>query len=137
MMRRLIELYKKWCGKTPVIGRLQGSGSNRQYFRLTDDTGQSVIGVIGTDREENEAFIYLTGHFTRRRLSVPHIIAVSDDRMCYLQTDLGHLSLYDAIAGGRNSGGRYTLEEKRLLVNTIRALPDIQIRGARELDFSH
>lgn len=137
-MNRLVELYKKCCGENPVIGRLQGSGSNRQYFRLTgSDTTKSVIGVIGTSREENEAFLYLTEHFTRLKLSVPHIIAVSDDRMCYLQTDLGKLSLYDAIAGGRSAGGRYTLEERRLLLNTIRELPDIQVRGARELDFSH
>lgn len=136
-MERLIELYKKWGGEEPTISKLQAAGSNRQYYRLTNSKGENVIGVIGTSREENEAFIYLTRHFTQRRLPVPEILAVSGDSMRYLQTDLGTVSLYDAISGGRNAGGRYTLAEKQLLVNTIRELPNIQIRGARELDFSH
>ena len=55
----------------------------------------------------------------------------------YLQTDLGTVSLFDAIRGGREAGGRYTLKEQELLKRTIRELPNIQMRGARELDFSN
>lgn len=104
---------------------------------MTSPHGENVVGVIGTSRDENNAFIYLTRHFTRRQLNVPRIIAVSDDAMRYLQTDLGSLSLYDAIGGGRKAGGRYNVKERALLVSTIRELPNIQIRGARGLDFSH
>lgn len=137
-MERLIELYKNTYDCQPVIESIEGAGSNRQYYRLKNGkSGETVIGVVGTSRDENEAFIHLTRHFTLRKLPVPKIIAVSDDRMRYLQTDLGHTSLYEAIAGGRNAGGRYTLKERKLLVDTIRELPNIQIRGARELDFSH
>ena len=137
-MEHLIELYESVYNRPPVIEKIEGAGSNRQYFRLKDgENGETVIGVVGTSRDENEAFIHLTRHFTLRKLPVPKIIAVSDDRMRYLQTDLGHTSLYEAIAGGRNAGGRYTLNERKLLVDTIRELPNIQIRGARELDFSH
>ena len=74
-----------------------------------------MIGVIGTSREENHAFIYLARHFEKRQLPVPHIHAVSDDEMRYLQSDLGNTSLYDAIKGGREAGGRYNLQEKELL----------------------
>ena len=56
--------------------------------------------------------------------------------MRYLQTDLGTVSLFDAIRGGREAGGRYTLAEQELLKRTIRQLPNIQLRGARGLDFS-
>jgi len=117
--------------------KLAGAGSNRQYFRMTDDKGQSVIGCIGTSREENHAFIYLARHFTKRQLPVPEVLAVSDDELRYLQTDLGQVSLFDAIRGGREAGGRYTLKEQALLKQTIRELPNIQLRGARELDFSN
>ena len=47
------------------------------------------------------------------------------------------MSLFDAIRGGREAGGRYTLKEQELLRRTIRELPNMQIRGARELDFSN
>ena len=137
-MQHLIELYKQWKGGEPAhIHQLTGAGSNRSYYRLTDQEGQTVIGVIGTSRDENHAFLYLTEHFNRRKLPVPQILAASDDQLRYLQTDLGSVSLFDAVRGGREAGGRYTLKEQELLRRTIRELPNIQMRGARGLDFSN
>lgn len=115
--------------------QLPGAGSNRKYYRLTDDRGETVIGVGGTSREENEAFVGLARHFASKQLPVPHILAVSADSMCYLQTDLGHRSLYDALAEGRKRGGAYSEKEKELLRRTIEALPRIQYKGAEGLDF--
>ena len=115
--------------------QLPGAGSNRKYYRLTDDRGETVIGVGGTSREENKAFVGLARHFASKQLPVPHILAVSADSMCYLQTDLGHRSLYDALAEGRKRGGAYSEKEKELLRRTIEALPRIQYEGAEGLDF--
>lgn len=130
-------LYEQWKGKAPVqTERLAGAGSNREYYRMTDGEGQSVIGCIGTSRDENHAFVCLTKHFTRRQLPVPQILAVSNDELRYLQTDLGDQSLFDALRVGREAGGRYTQQERALLVKTIRELPNIQMRGARGLDWS-
>lgn len=136
-MERLQELYHQWAGHaaescTPIAA----AGSNRQYYRLADSDGRTVVGVVGTSREENRAFVYLARHFTRRKLPVPQVLAVSHDETRYLQTDLGTLSLYDALSGGRKAGGRYNSRERQLLTAAIRALPEIQWRGARELDFS-
>ena len=137
-MQQLLELYKEWKGSEPAaVQQLPGAGSNRVYYRLTDNEGQSVVGCIGTSRDETHAFIYLSRHFTKRQLPVPQVLAVSSDETRYLQTDLGSVSLFDAIRGGREAGGRYTLKEQQLLKRTIRELPNIQLRGARELDFSH
>ena len=137
-MEKLLELYKLWKGAEPLTTeKLPGAGSNRQYYRMTDDEGRSIIGCIGTSRDENHAFVYLARHFTRRQLPVPEVLAVSSDELRYLQTDLGSVSLFDAISGGREAGGRYTLKEQELLKQTIRQLPNMQLRGARELDFSH
>ena len=69
--------------------------------------------------------------------NVPQVLAVSDDGLRYLQTDLGSISLFDAVRGGREAGGRYNLEEQELLKRTIRQLPNIQIRGARGLDWQN
>ena len=137
-MQKLVELYKKWSGEEPQnVQQLTAGGSNREYYRLTSSEGKNVIGCVGTSRDENHAFVYLSRHFTKRQLPVPQILAVSDDELRYLQTDLGAVSLFDAIRGGREAGGRYTLKEQELLKRTIRELPNMQLRGARELDFTN
>lgn len=137
-MERLLELYRQWSGAEPAATEtLPGAGSNRKYVRLVSSDGSSVIGCIGTSRDENHAFIYLSRHFNKRKLPVPQVLAATDDELRYLQTDLGTLSLFDAIRGGREAGGRYTLSEQELLKRTIRELPNIQIRGAHGLDFSN
>ena len=136
-MEKLLALYQSWRGESPLkIDSLPGAGSNRSYYRITGTDGRTVIGVVGTSRDENHAFIYLTHHFNTRMLPVPEILAVSDDEVRYLQTDLGSTSLFDALRGGREAGGRYTQKERQLLVETIRELPNVQMRGARGLDWS-
>ena len=120
-MQELKELYKEWCGKEPVQAeRLPGAGSNREYYRMTGEDGHTVIGCKGTSREENHAFVCLAKHFMKRKLPVPRVLAVSNDEMRYLQDDLGDRSLFDAIKGGRDAGGRYTVKERELLRRTIR-----------------
>ena len=136
-MEKLLELYKRWSGAEPATTeKLPGAGSNREYYRFRAADGSSVIGCIGTSRDENHAFICLARHFTKRQLPVPQVLAATDDELRYLQQDLGSVSLFDAIRGGREAGGRYTLKEQELLKQTIRQLPNIQMRGARGLDFS-
>ncbi len=137
-MQKLIALYQQWSGAEPQdVVRLTSAGSNREYYRMTDAQGKSVVGCVGTSRDENHAFIYLSRHFTDCHLPVPQILAVSDDERRYIQTDLGSISLFDAIRGGREAGGRYTLKEQELLKRTIRVLPTIQLNGAKDLDFSN
>lgn len=137
-MDKLVELYTEWAGAEPAgVEKLPVQGSNRAYYRLTDADGMSVVGCVGTSRDENHAFIYLARHFAKRRIPVPKLLAVSGDELSYLQEDLGKQSLFDAIRGGREAGGRYNQREKRLLVSAIRELPNIQLRGARGLDWSN
>ena len=88
-MNQLISLFKDVTNLSkPHVEALPTSGSNRKYYRLTKDN-ISLIGVNGESVEENNAFIYLAQHFHRNNLNVPKVIAVSDDRMSYLQQDLG------------------------------------------------
>ncbi len=136
-MLKLKELYTQWKGVEPArMEKLPGAGSNREYYRMADEKGHTVIGCIGTSSEENHAFLCIARHFTKRKLPVPKVLAQSEDEICYIQQDLGDHTLFEAIKGGRDAGGRYTLKEKELLKKTIRELPNIQVRGARGLDFS-
>ena len=137
MSNRLKKLYEQWAGKQPThIVRMAGAGSNREYYRIASEEGESVIGVIGTSKEENHAFIMLTRHFADAALPVPKVLGVGDDEMCYLLTDLGDMALFDALAAGRKAGGNYNEAEVELLKRAMRLLPKIQVAGARNLDFS-
>ncbi|MBQ7684666.1 MAG: phosphotransferase, partial [Bacteroidaceae bacterium] len=135
------ELKKLFREKTALdvvaCDLIPGAGSNRQYYRLRGSDGSTLIGVVGTSRDENHAFCYLSQHFTECRLPVPAIVAQSSDGLRYLQTDLGDRSLFETLRAGREAGGRYNQHERMLLHRTIALLPDMQIKGARGLDFSN
>ena len=136
-MQQLIDLYKEWKGEAPSdVVLLPGAGSNRVYYRLRSSEGETVIGVVGTSQEENDAFVYLSAHFESKGLPVPHVYVLSSDGLRYLQQDLGTTSLFDAIANGRQHHGDYQEDEVALLRRTIRLLPLIQVHGAEGLDFN-
>ena len=115
---------------------LTASGSNRRYYRIeSDDNTASVIGVQGTSRDENHAFLYMAEHFKQKGLNVPKVLAVSDDEMNYVQQDLGNVLLFDYIAEGRKTGV-FSAKEKDMLRETMRALARFQVIGAEEFDFN-
>lgn len=131
----LKQLYTQYVGSEPAeIVQLPASGSNRHYFRLSGD--QSVIGVIGELPEENKAFLYMDKHFLEQGLPVPKVFAESDDKMAYIQEDLGDTILFNAIEKARKTRvfGEY---EKILLSKTIRRLCEFQFKGADGMDFSY
>lgn len=133
----LSKLYTELKGRLPeTVTELPSSGSNRRYFRLASATGDnSVIGVLGTSAPENEAFIYMARHFGEKNIPVPQVLAISNDRMAYLQTDLGDSLLFKEIEKGRQTRS-FSSAEKELLSKTISRLPDIQFAGADGMDFS-
>lgn len=131
----LSELYRQYTGELPdSIEPLTGSGSNRQYFRIKG--GISLIGVCGNVHEENRAFIYMAKHFGSKGIPVPEVLAVSEDGNSYIQEDLGDNLLFKKIENGRNTG-IFSDSEKELIRKTISLLPDIQFRGAEDMDFDY
>ena len=131
----LQKLYQQHTGAlADEILEMPASGSNRRYFRLTGV--QSLIGVYGTSAEENEAFLYMAEHFKKKNLPVPQVLCVSEDKLFYLQEDLGDTLLFHAIEKGRITNS-FSEEEKELLRKTIRLLPAIQFAGAEGFDFNH
>lgn len=131
----LLSLFVETTREQPTeITPVSNSGSNRQYYRIKSKS-HGFIGVFGEETAENDAFVYLAGHFSEKALPVPKVIAVSEDRKCYLQSDLGDVSLFDYIAGGRKSGD-FSEKEQAMLHKAIALLPEFQVKGAQELDFS-
>lgn len=121
---QLKELYKKYTGVEPEsVMPLTPAGSNRCYYRLTG--AATVVGVEGVDRSENEAFIYLSRHFLACGLPVPEILAVSDDSMTYLESDLGDVPLF-ALR-----------DDVSLLEKAMRVLARLHCVGSVGIDYSH
>ena len=133
-MKQLESLFKSYTGfPARSITELPSSGSNRRYFRMEGKQG-TLIGTIGSCKEENKAFIAIAEHFHKQGLPVPEVFAHSRDFSCYLQKDLGDRILYNAVEEGR-SRGKYNTAEKDLLFKAMNALPALQFKGAEGLDF--
>jgi aminoglycoside/choline kinase family phosphotransferase len=130
-LKNLFESYSGRAAKDCV--ELTSSGSNRRYFRLTGGN-LSIVGVIGTNKAENNAFVSISRHFIEKGIRVPRVLAVSEDGMRYIQEDLGDDMLYNMVAQGRDSGV-YSSYERSLLVKTIEQLPKIQFRGGEGMDW--
>jgi len=130
-LQQLKSLFRKHTGEevAQVMILHTGSGSGRIYYRMRSNAA-SLIGVAGAHVTENDAFIYLTRHFTGHGLPVPELFGVSDDRRCYLLEDLGDQSLFSLLDGCRDDA----LREERL-AKAIEHLVDFQVKGASGLDF--
>ena len=134
-MDKLKDLFESYTGqKVTDTEEINSSGSNRRYFRLKGGN-ISVIGVVGTNVEENNAFVKLARHFNEKGIRVPKVLSVSEDGMRYIQEDLGDDQLYKLVSHGRESG-EYSSYESMLLCRTMETLPKIQFKGAQGLDWS-
>ncbi len=140
-MQHLVEsiagLYARWSGQRPLtVDVLPQSGSERRYFRLhaclPDRQGKKghVIGTYGANVKENETFIYFTKQFTAKGLAVPEILAVSDDKLFYLQEDLGDFSLLHHLESKGLTDEVYELFRK-----SLEALAQLQVKGDTVIDY--
>ena len=80
--------YQTWAEYPDSIHMLKGDGSDRCIYRIINQH-RSIIGIIGKNRAENEAFIHFSRHFGSFNLPVPTIYAENLDENIYLEEDLG------------------------------------------------
>jgi aminoglycoside/choline kinase family phosphotransferase len=125
------QVYKNWSGKVPAqVDVLPQSGSDRRYFRLHDERGQTLIATHGLNVPENEAFIYFSEHFCIKGLNVPRIFDVSDDQIIYLQEDFGDVSLLNIL---EKKG--FTEEVYSLFKESLFQLARVQVLGDEGLNY--
>lgn len=85
-------------GKCPEsFTTMPQGGGDRQYFRLSFSDGMTVIGVVSDNRGDAKAFVGLSKVFARHGVSVPEVYACSEDFSCYLEQDLGDVSLFSSL----------------------------------------
>lgn len=135
IISQLTQLFKSFTGSdAKSITPLPESGSDRKYFRFTS-YGKSLIGAYNPDIDENSAFFYLTQHFHDQGFPVAELLAISDDKTCYLLTDLGNETLLNILEGADWSEEK-SVDLRELVKETLKTLAKIQISGAKGLDFS-
>ena len=131
VIQSIQELYKSWRGKEAAsIDVLPQSGSERRYFRIHDQDGSTIIGTYGANIKENETFFYFSENFFGKQLPAANILAISDDRMFYLQEDFGDISLMDRL----ESEG-YTEEIYDLFQKSLQTLAQLHVKGDEGLDY--
>ena len=136
MNAELKELFGSYSGAdAQSVIRLTAAGSNRVYYRLSASDGKTVVGVEGTNPDENRAFLVIGRHLRAAGLPVPEILAVADSGMCYLLQDLGDESLFGLMESARDCG-TYSAEQTALLEKVMRLLPDLQFKGGDGMDYS-
>lgn len=92
----LSKLFEEEYGIVPLIKKIKGGGSSREYNRLWHPE-VSVIGAFGDDVYENEVFFKLDEFLEKEGIKVPHVINVAKDRKTYLLQDLGDTVLLDLL----------------------------------------
>lgn len=128
-VRRLFFVFKQ--RKEDRIEKLPQSGIDRIYFRIyTGD--ETYIATFNLNIKENETFIYFSHHFGSKRLPMPQIFAINEEKTVYLQEDLGTECLLDKLEKYGHNEYTYNLYQQ-----TLRKLAKVQITGDKELDYNH
>lgn len=118
-----------------LIDKLPPSGSYREYYRLSNGS-TSAIAAYNEDRKENDAFIYLTKHFSSKGLPVPELYGEKLENDMYLLEDLGDSMLLSFME--ENNYYKYGVNDEIMSAfrRTLDQLPRFQVEGTKGLDYS-
>jgi aminoglycoside/choline kinase family phosphotransferase len=114
-----------------AISKIPQSGGDRVYYRIIQGE-QSWIATYNLNIKENQTFIEFANHFFAKGLPVPKILAVSEDKSTYIQSDLGSVSLLEVLEKEGKTDHVFSLFQK-----SLSALAKLQIQGGAGLDYNY
>ncbi|NNK63870.1 MAG: phosphotransferase [Gemmatimonadetes bacterium] len=137
MYARILRLYEAAFGTEPTDVRALGAdGSARSYHRLVGSDGSTVIGGVGPEAEENEAFWSYSRAFRSIGLHVPEIFATDAEAGVWLMEDLGDTTLFAALdAERRRAPGSFPESMLPAYRRVLEWLPRFQVEGHRVVDY--
>jgi len=112
---------------------LPNSGSNRHYYRLTDNNNQSVLAVYNTDVAENRTYITYTQTFANAGVNVPKVFDHDESLQYYLVEDIGNEQLYNLVT---KAEGNLNAELISLYSNVLADLAKMQIVAGKNIDYT-
>jgi len=134
-LETLRRLFAGWSDEQGIeVTALPAAGSYRKYYRMKGQT-RTAMGVYNPDIMENKAFLGFSRHFLSCGLSVPSIYAVDSGEECYLIQDLGDISLFGHLEGGRKNG-MPDPASVQLYREVVAELPRFQVVADKQFDYS-
>ncbi|WP_235934094.1 RapZ C-terminal domain-containing protein [Sunxiuqinia indica] len=113
---------------------LPQSGSYREYCRIKSANHQA-IGSWNQDVKENTAFLEFSDHFFKQGISVPEIYTVNKEKTCYIQEDLGNLTLFDYLSRTRELEG-FSEKIVNVYQKVLIELPKLQIKAGKGINYN-
>jgi aminoglycoside/choline kinase family phosphotransferase len=138
MYAPILRLYQDVFGAEPTdVLAVAADGSARSYHRLVGSDGQTVIGAVGPEPEENRAFWSYSQAFRGIGLNVPELFAIDRETGVWLMEDLGDTTLFSALDTARKMGGEsFPSEMLERYRRVVEVLPRFQVEGHRVVDYS-
>jgi aminoglycoside/choline kinase family phosphotransferase len=129
--------FQALTGAPPAsVKVLKPHASDRRIYRLTNQV-QTVVGVVNANSPENEAFVYLAGHFRSFDLPVPEVYHFAAKENLYLLRDLGDTTLLDFLLSERARTSHDFPESVACVYRQVlEHLVTFQVNAARSLDFN-
>ena len=118
-----------------LISELPLTASNRKYYRVVLKNESSYIAVFNDIVKENEAFISYAKSLKDIDAFVPTVHQVSEDKLWYLQDDLGSTTLFDFLNQKRGTDS-FDKDRKAKYETIIKDLINIQIESYHTINFS-
>lgn len=86
-------------GEKPLsVLALPGGGGDRKYFRLSFAGRPTAVGVLADNRDDARAFVCLSSLLRKYGVAVPEVFGHADDFSCYVEQDLGEVSLFAKLS---------------------------------------
>ncbi|OGS52194.1 MAG: phosphotransferase enzyme family protein, partial [Elusimicrobia bacterium RIFOXYB2_FULL_62_6] len=129
-------LFKKnFAEEAAEFTPLKGDASARRLFRIKSDK-RSVIGAVGPDKLENNAFLEFSKQFRKEKMPVPEIYAEDPSKNIYLEEDLGDLTLFGFLTAER-TGQDFPETALAAYKKALDWLPRFQMEAGRTLNYRH
>lgn len=134
----LLRCYRAFRGSTPTLfSPLKPHASDRRIYRLGNNSGDSIVGVVNDSAAENRAFVYLAQFFSAQGLPVPVIYHFDEKELAYLVEDLGDQTLRDFLDESRvASNETFPKIAEDVYKQALIHLTQFQISASRQLDYS-
>lgn len=132
---KLTTLYCGFSGSKALrIEKIAGSGSYRQYFRITG-LGGSLVAAYNADVRENTAFLEFTRHFKSMDLPVPRILYTGPDNDVYFLEDLGDTTLFSSLMKLRGREKELHPDIVDQYMKVVEFLPQFQVVAGDKIPF--
>ncbi|MCX6286339.1 MAG: phosphotransferase [Bacteroidetes bacterium] len=134
---KISRLYREWSGSDALkMEKIAGTGSYRQYFRITGASG-NVVAAFNADVRENLAFLKFSRHFKAMDLPVPRVLYTGPDSEVYLLEDLGDTTLYSALTRLRIKEKYIHPDIVKVYLKVVELLPKFQVIAGDSIPFNY